>query len=823
MASVGLSTGGRVDNPAIEVGTIVDELSHSPATTELPSETSSINKDIEKNDDIASVDEKRDAKAKVQVAELSMMEAFAVDVEGDQSPFAEVAACVPNDDPNPEIQLNHFRSWFLITIAVILFAGVNQFFSLRYPSLTIGYVVAQLLVFPVGKAWEKLPTWRMGWGKASFRLNPGKFTIKEHALITICVNLTGSAAYATGAYVSIANEEFWGRKAEFGPGFGFLFLLTTQMLGFGLAGMARKWIVYPGAMIWPSALASTVLFRALHEKQDRSPANGWTMSRYRFFALFTSGAFVWFFFPDYIFQALSTFSFLTWIWPRSQKINTIFGMNSGLGLLPITFDWTQITYAGQPLTTPFYVSANCWAAIAIFYLFLGPILYYKGVWNSWYLPILSSSTWDNTGGKYNVTRVMTDNQFDLSKYESYSPMYISLSYSLSYGLNFAAVTGVLVHTFLYSRHEIWSRFKDSRKNGDDIHRRLMKQNYKEVPFWWYVVLQLVVIGLGIAAIRAWPTELPVWGFLVVCLGFGVVFIIPEGILEGTTNARIFLNIVTEYLAGVAWPGKPLANIMVKMYGYNCVKHGLDFAMDLKLGQYMKISPRILFAAQIYSAVLSSAVQTGVLQWMFGNIQGLCTAKQPGRFTCAGTKASSVHSLSSSDANDRASLASPRLTGCLQRFCHRPKRMFSPGQTYSELVHFWWIGPVSVTIVYFLYRRWPNSWLRYVHLPIFFNSAGNLPPATTSQYSIWFIVAFLFNFLVRRRAFNWWKRYTYLLSASLDTGTALATIIIFFALTYNGIVLSWWGNNVGSNTMDAEGTPWKTVAKGTTFGPAIGEF
>lgn len=26
--------------------------------------------------------------------------------------------------------------------------------------------------------------------------------------------------------------------------------------------------------------------------------------------------------------------------------------------------------------------------------------------------------------------------------------------------------------------------------------------------------------------------------------------------------------------------------MIKFYGYNSIKHGLDFAMDLKLGQYM---------------------------------------------------------------------------------------------------------------------------------------------------------------------------------------------------------------------------------------------
>lgn len=57
-------------------------------------------------------------------------------------------------------------------------------------------------------------------------------------------------------------------------------------------------------------------------------------------------------------------------------------MNSGLGLLPISFDWTQITYAGTPLTTPFYITCNAFAVVVLFYLFLSPILYYTNVWNS---------------------------------------------------------------------------------------------------------------------------------------------------------------------------------------------------------------------------------------------------------------------------------------------------------------------------------------------------------------------------------------------------------------------------------------------------------
>lgn len=71
------------------------------------------------------------------------------------------------------------------------------------------------------------------------------------------------------------------------------------------------------------------------------------------------------------------------------------------------------------------------------------------------LPLLSSGTFDNTGAKYNVTRVVDENlNFLIDKYEAYSPMYIALSYSLSYALSFAAVTAIVVHTYLYNGTEI---------------------------------------------------------------------------------------------------------------------------------------------------------------------------------------------------------------------------------------------------------------------------------------------------------------------------------------------------------------------------------
>ncbi|KAJ5141069.1 hypothetical protein N7526_002064 [Penicillium atrosanguineum] len=686
----------------------------------------------------------------------------------------EVAACVSNKD-DPTMVCNTVRAWILMTIFVILFSGVNQFFGLRYPSLSIGYVVAQILVFPIGRAWEKLPRWRVPLGMFSFDINPGKFTLKEHAFIVICVNISASTAYAQGALVAIVSPVYWNR--DFGAGFSFLYLLTTQMIGFGLTGLARRWIVYPAALVWPTSLSSTVLFRALHEPENRTPANGWTITRYHFFGYVTVFAFVLFWFPDYIWTSLSTFAFITWIVPHNQKVNTLFGMNSGLGMLPISIDWTQINYAGYPLTTPFYITCNAFAVVVLFYFVVAPILYYANTAFRSFHQAHSTIR----GGSYNVSRVVDSaSNFVESKYKEYSPMYLSMSYSITYGLSFAAVTAIVLHTYLYNGSEIWARLKNAQHGGEDVHRRLMRA-YKEVPDWWYGVLTLLVLGLGILTIKFWDTELPVWGFIVVCFGLAAALIVPEGILQGTTNQRVFLNIITEMIAGYAWPGKPIANLMVKCYGYNAVKHGMDFAQDLKLGQYM----------------------TGVLRWMLGHITDLCDPDNKQRFTCSGAKVMYNASL---------------IWGTIG-----PQRMFQSGQVYNRLVYFFLIGPVVTGIVYLLYRRYPNSWIRYVNVPIFFNSAGNIPPATTTQYSLWFIVGFVFNYLIRKRAFDWWKRYNYLLQASMDTGTAIATVLIFFALGYHSIAFNWWGNTVGANTDDEHSVPWLTVPTGGYFGKGPGEF
>ena len=63
---------------------------------------------------------------------------------------------------------------------------------------------------------------------------------------------------------------------------------------------------------------------------------------------------------------------------------------------------------------------------------------------------------------------------------------------------------------------------------------------------------------------------------------------------------------------------------------------------------------------------------------------------------------------------------------------------------------------------------------------------------------------------------------------MDTEIALATVVIFFCLSYTGTVLTWWGNRVGSETDDALSTPWLRVnasagAGQAYFGKGPGQF
>lgn len=255
-----------------------------------------------------------------------------------------------------------------------------------------------------------------------------------------------------------------------------------------------------------------------------------------------------------------------------------------------------------------------------------------------------------------------------------------------------------------------------------------------------------------------------------------------------------------FIVGYMQPGRPLAMMLFKTYGYITMYQAVQFIQDLKLGHYMKVPPRTMYSAQVVATIWSCFVQIAVLEWALGTIKDVCSRKQVNHFSCP---------------NGRVFFNASIIWGAIG-----PGRIFSPGSLYSSLLWFFLVGALTPVAIYVGARMFPKSNLRYLSAPIIFGGTGNLPPATPLNYLSWGLIGYVFNKYIKNRYRGWWMRYNYLTSAGLDVGLALATIVIIAALNLtNTSAPKWWGNTAPSKTMDSQDTAiQKHVAPGQIFGP-----
>lgn len=722
---------------------------------------------------------------------------YAAPVVEDDSPYPEVRAAVPSTD-DPLVPQNTIRMWVIGMILTTIGCGLNLLFSLHSPQAQLSTYVTSILAWPIGTAWARfLPNIKI----FGMELNPGPFNLKEHALITIMGNVSfgaSGAAYATD--ILLAQNVFY--KQDFGWGFDLLAIWSTQCIGFALAGIMRKILIYPSSMIYPLQLITATFLTNMHINKN-VPANGWKISRMAFFGVVFTASFCWYFFPGFIFQALSYFAWITWIKPKNVIVNQIFGALTGLGLFPNCFslDWNQIAaYIGSPLIPPAPVLFTIAVSIVLIFWIIVPAIHYSNTWYAQYLPISSSGSFDNTQQSYNVLRIVTkDLGFDKKAYEAYSPLFLSTTFAISYGLSFASMTSTIVHTILFHGKDIINQIK--MKDKPDVHTRLMKQNYRDVPTWWFGAVFLVFFGFSIATVRAWNTEMPIW-CLIIALLIAIVFLIPVGVIYAITNIAVGLNVVTEFIIGYMLPGKPLAMMFFKTFGYITNNQAVTFVSDMKLGHYMKLSPRLLFSAQFIATIWGSLVQIAVLRWAYGSIEDLCSSTQKDHYTCP---------------NGGVFFTASIIWGVIG-----PQRQFSHGQIYYGLLFFFLIGAILPVINWLILKKWPNSPVKHLNWPVFFSATGYIPPATPYNYASYCVVGITFNYFIKKRFFHWWSKYNYSLSAGLDIGLAWSLLIVFLCLYLtNAEFPSWWGNSVVNGTLDTNNLAIRTMLNpGETFGPSL---
>ncbi|CAN0915778.1 Oligopeptide transporter 1 [Linum grandiflorum] len=192
--------------------------------------------------------------------------------EENDSPIEEVRLTVPTTD-DPTLPALTFRTWVLGLCSCVFLSVLNQFFGYRYNGLYVGSTSAQILVLPLGRLMAaSLPTtrFRVPLTKWSFTLNPGPFNVKEHVLITILANC-GAGGIAALAIVT-AIRAFYHRSIHVMA--ALLLVFSTQLLGYGWAGIFRKILVDSPHMWWPGSLPQVSLFRCVLQvirSYDRSP------------------------------------------------------------------------------------------------------------------------------------------------------------------------------------------------------------------------------------------------------------------------------------------------------------------------------------------------------------------------------------------------------------------------------------------------------------------------------------------------------------------------------------------------------------------------
>lgn len=257
----------------------------------------------------------------------------------DNSPYPQVRASVAATD-DTSLSINTPRMWILSLLCAFLGSATNLFFSLRYPSVAITPVIALVVVHPLGRLWDKSlkspddPAETFEYGDLRSRaklpipyprlsrrqklrlwLAQGNWNGKEHACVYISSNVSFGFAFATD--VIVEQSKFY--HQDLSIIYQLLLTISTQILGYAFAGLTRRFLVRPPSMIWPGTLMSTAMFTTMHSPENKS-ANGWVVSRWKFFLLVWSGAFAWYSLPGLLMPALSYFSIITWFSPKNVVI-----------------------------------------------------------------------------------------------------------------------------------------------------------------------------------------------------------------------------------------------------------------------------------------------------------------------------------------------------------------------------------------------------------------------------------------------------------------------------------------------------------------------
>ncbi|KAJ5659517.1 OPT oligopeptide transporter [Penicillium longicatenatum] len=698
------------------------------------------------------------------------------------------------DDGDPALTL---RSLILASGLACFQAVMYQIYMFKPTAITIQGTFIVLISYFVGRAWAKfLPRgdkfearWRAqgGQGKLPFYisalkfLNNGPWTLKEHAICSITATSASNAAASSEVFA--AQELFYNMSLS--PATVILSTISIGLFGYGICGIMRPIAVWHVDAVYWSTLPTVKVLQGLHWQEIKNS------KPLRYFWYAFTGMTLYEIFPAYIFVWLNSVSIpclaaMKATGEKAAVLTNIFGgasNNEGLGLFSFSFDWQYITsfQTSLPLTLQAHQAAGF---VVCFIAMIG--IYYGNGWDAKSLPFMSTKLLMSNGTAYPVSDVFVDGVLDEAQLLNYGLPKLTGTFAFAMFMANAAIGALIVHCFLFWGKDIVAAFKKAREGRyDDRHHEHMAKHYKEAPWWWYIGVLVISFVLGLIVVLKENIGLPAWAY-VVSLIVGIIVSPFSTILYSRYGNGIATNNLSKMLAGLMIPGRPVGNMYFAAWSHNVISNAVSLSNDLKMGEYLKIPPRVMFLTQIWGTILGGFINYAVMISIVAkNKEVLNSANGSNSWSGATLQAYNTNATS-------WALAS---------------YLYKMGGQYWMVPIGIAIGAAAVVVHRIFYQFVPKIRgfdVADINMPQFIQYAGYIPynQSQTCVLFSWVFTGFYVQYYLRNYRPRIFKDYSYLITGAFDGASLTVLFILSFAVFGAGgpahAFPSWWGNNANGN-------------------------
>ncbi|KAI1858146.1 hypothetical protein JX265_010814 [Neoarthrinium moseri] len=698
------------------------------------------------------------------------------------------------DDHEPVLTA---RSIFLATVLSAFQAVMYQIYMFKPTTITISGTFIVLISYFVGKAWAAfLPRgdrlearWRAKGGQGKIPkyislisfFNHGPWNLKEHAICSITA--TSASQAAPSIQVFAAQDLFY--DLPLSATTVILSTISIGLFGYGLCGIIRPIVVWHVDAVYWSVLPTIKTLQGLHWQDVKNS------KPLRFFWYSFIGMFAYEWLPAYIWPWLNSVSIpclasMHATGDKAAVLTNIFGgsiNNEGLGLFTVSLDWQYITSFQTSL--PLKLQAH--QAAGFFFCFIAMIgIYYTNAWDAMSQPFMSTRLRTEDGSAYPITKVFSGGVLDQEAFATYGIPSLAGSFAYAMFMANAAIGALVAHCILFWGGDVVRSYKSARQGRyDDLHHAHMAKHYKETPWWWYVIVLVVSFVLGLVVVVKENVTLSAWAY-VVALILGTIIAPFSTLLYSRYGNGIATNNLSKMLGGLLVPERPIGNMYFAAWSHNVINDCVQLCQDLKMGEYLKIPPRIMFLTQIYGTILGGFINYAVMISIVNGNREL---------------------LADSDGNSSWSGATMQSYNTNATSWALAKYLYRAGGKYEMVPIGIGIGAGIVVVhrvfAYFV-PKIRNFSTSEINFPQFIQYAGYIPynQSQTCVLFSWVIGGFYVQYYLRNYRPRIFKDYMYLVTGAFDGASLSVLFILSFAVFGAGgpsiPFPTWWGNNADGN-------------------------